>query len=104
MITVKVTYTVKPEFVEKNKQNISLFMNDFKKWDSSDFRYSVYLEADGLTFLHFSTYRNEEIQKEILNVESFKTFQKERDESGLNNTHQAEILDFIDSSFNTFAT
>lgn len=104
MITVKVTYSVKPEFVEKNKQNISRFLNDFKKLDPSDFRYAVYLLEDGVSFLHFSTYTNEEIQKEVLQVESFKSFQKERDESGLNNTHQVEVLDFVGSSSNTFAT
>ncbi len=100
MISVKVSYTVKPEFVEKNKQNIRLFLNDFKKMVNSSFLYNVYLEADGLTFLHVSMYENEEVQKELLNVPSFLQFQKERDESGLNNTHQLENLTFLGSSLN----
>lgn len=98
MISVKVSYTVKPEFVEKNKQNIRIFLNDFKKMVTSNFLYNVYLEADGLTFLHVSMYENEEIQKELLNVPSFLQFQKERDESGLNNSHQLENLTFLGSS------
>ena len=99
MITVTVSYTVKPDFVEMNKQNISKFLDDFRKLNPSDFRYNVYLQNDGVTFVHLSTYRNEEIQTKVLNVESFKSFQKERDESGLNNTHKVEVLSFVGSSF-----
>jgi hypothetical protein len=99
MITVKVYYTVKPEFVEANKENISKFLIDFKKLNPSEFRYNVYLQEDGITFLHFSTYKNEEIQKQILNVESFKSFQEERDKSGLDNTHKVEVLNYVGSSF-----
>lgn len=99
MITVKVTYTVKPEFVEANKENINIFLNDFKKLNPSEFRYNVYLEEDGKTFLHFSTYKNEETQKQILNIPSFKSFQEQRDKSGLDNTHKVEILSCIGSSF-----
>ena len=99
MITVTVSYTVKPDFVQMNKQNISKFLDDFRKLNPSDFRYNVYLQNDGVTFVHLSTYRNEEIQTNVLNVESFKSFQKERDESGLNNTHKVEVLNFVGSSF-----
>ena len=99
MITVTVSYTVKPDFVGMNKQNISKFLDDFRKLNPSDFRYNVYLQNDGVTFVHLSTYRNEEIQTKVLNVESFKSFQKERDESGLNNTHKVEVLSFVGSSF-----
>ena len=99
MITVKVTYTVKPEFVEVNKKNISRFLSDFKKIDPSGFRYNVYVQEDGITFLHFSTYKNAEIQKQILNIESFKVFQDERDKSGLDNTHKVEVLNYVGSSF-----
>ena len=99
MITQTVSYTVKPDFVEMNKQNISKFLEDFRKLDPSDFRYNVYLQNNGVTFVHLSTYRNEEIQTKVLNVESFKFFQKERDESGINNTHKVDVLSFVGSSF-----
>ena len=102
MITVKVTYTIKPDFVETNKQNISLFLNDFKKMSHSDFRYIVYLMEDGITFLHLSTYKNEHVQKEVLKVESFKSFQKKRDDSGIDNSHQIEVLNYVGSSFDVF--
>lgn len=99
MISVKVTYTVKPEFVAQNKANIKIFLEDFKKLNPSDFKYDVFLCEDGITFLHLSSYKNEAIQNQILNVPSFKNFQKERDESGLNNSHKFEMLEHIGSSF-----
>ena len=99
MISVKVTYTVKPDFVVQNKANIKIFLEEFKKLNPSDFKYDVFLCDDGITFLHLSSYKNEEIQNYILNVPSFKNFQKERDESGLNNSHKFEMLEHIGSSF-----
>lgn len=98
MITVKVTYTVKAEFVAQNKANISRFLDDFKKLDTATFRYSIFLQKDGITFVHISSYKNEEVQKRILETPSFKAFQKERDESGLGNTHQLEVLEFVGAS------
>ena len=92
MINVLVTYTVKPEFVSENKTNIQKFLDDFKKLDPTTFEYKVYLKEDGVTFLHSSNYINEEVQHEVLNVPSFKEFQRLRDESGLNGSHTIEIL------------
>ena len=91
MINVIVTYQVKPEFVEQNKINIQKFLTDFKNIDSKDFQYSIYTRDDKVTFVHYSTYRNENVQTEILNVPSFKEFQRLRDESGLNGTHTVEV-------------
>ncbi|WEK71747.1 MAG: hypothetical protein P0Y62_09290 [Candidatus Chryseobacterium colombiense] len=95
MINVLVTYTVKPEFVSENKANIQKFLDDFKKLDQNNFEYKVYLKEDGVTFLHSSNYINEEVQHEVLNVPSFKEFQRLRDESGLNGSHKVEILQSI---------
>ncbi|WP_312390582.1 hypothetical protein [Chryseobacterium sp.] len=95
MINVIVTYTVKPEFVSENKANIQKFLNDFKNLDPETFEYKVYVKEDGVTFVHYSNYNNEEVQHEVLNVPSFKEFQKLRDESGLNDSHKVEILQSI---------
>jgi len=95
MINVIVSYTVKPEFVSQNKANIQKFLNDFKNLDQETFEYKVYVKEDGITFLHYSNYINEDVQHEVLNVPSFKEFQKLRDESGLNNSHKVEILQSI---------
>lgn len=92
MINVIVTYTVKPEFVPDNKVNIQTFLNDFKNLDQSAFEYKVFVKEDGVTFVHYSNYINEDVQHEVLNVTSFKEFQRLRDESGLNDSHKVEIL------------
>lgn len=98
MINVIVSYQVKPEFVEENKQNIQKFLNDFKNLDNSKFIYTVYLKDDGVTFTHSSNYADEKIQQVVLHVPSFLEFQKKRDESGLNNSHKVELLEYIGSS------
>ncbi|AQX12398.1 hypothetical protein BAX94_02400 [Elizabethkingia meningoseptica] len=95
MINVLVSYTIKPEYVAENKHNIQRFLEDFKKLDQSKFEYKVYLKEDGVTFLHYSNYENEAVQHEVLNVPSFKEFQRLRDESGLNGSHQVNILQAI---------
>lgn len=95
MINVIVSYTVKPEFVSANKANIEKFLNDFKNLDQSTFEYKVFVKEDGVTFLHYSNYANEEVQHEVLNVPSFKEFQRLRDESGLNGSHKVELLQSI---------
>ncbi len=74
MINVIVSYTVKPEFVSANKANIEKFLNDFKNLDQSTFEYKVFVKEDGVTFLHYSNYANEEVQHEILNVPSLRNF------------------------------
>jgi quinol monooxygenase YgiN len=102
MIAVIVSYQVKPEFTEQNKKNIEQFLNDFRQLDATTFSYTVYTKDDNVTFVHYSTYKNEKVQTEILNVPSFKEFQRLRDESGLNGTHKVEILNFIGSSKKIF--
>ncbi|WP_347217827.1 hypothetical protein [Chryseobacterium sp.] len=95
MINVMVSYTVKPEFVPANKANIQKFLEDFKNLDQSAFEYKVFVKEDGVTFLHYSNYINEKVQHEVLNIPSFKEFQRLRDESGLNDSHKVELLQSI---------
>ncbi|GAB3221255.1 hypothetical protein [Spirosoma arcticum] len=102
MIIVKVTYTLKPDFVLKNQENITLFLNDFKKIDSTDFRYIAYIGEDGKTFTHISMYQHEEIQKQLLAVASFKAFQKERNESGLEADEKIEMITLAGASYDIF--
>jgi hypothetical protein len=97
MISVKVTYTVKQGFVATNKQNIQQFMNDFKTL-GNDFRYTVFAAADGKTFIHLSQYKDEAIQKQLLETPSFKSFQQQRDESGLEMAPQIEVLTLVEAS------
>lgn len=100
MINVIVSYRVQAGFVEENKSNIADFLADFRKLDNNKFSYRVFLKDDGVTFIHISNYADENIQKEILNTPSFLAFQKKRDNSGLNDSHKVEVLQFIGSSKN----
>ncbi|EJL74876.1 hypothetical protein [Chryseobacterium populi] len=95
MINVIVSYTINPDFVSENKANIQNFLNDFKNLNQETFEYKVFIKEDGVTFVHYSNYINEEVQHEVLNVPSFKEFQRLRDESGLNGSHKVEILQSI---------
>lgn len=102
MIIVKVTYTVKPNFVNKNKENIQLFMEDFQKLNTNDFLYTIYSCEDGKTFVHLSHYKNEGIQKQLLEVPSFISFQKQRDESKLELVPTIETMCLVSASMNIF--
>jgi len=97
MITVKVTYGIKEEFVATNKKNIAAFMKDFIAMGTG-FEYDVYTLDDETTFVHLSSYENEEIQHRVLNTPSFKEFQKQRDNSGLTKAHSVEVLTIVASS------
>jgi hypothetical protein len=98
MLSVKVTYTVKPQFVAQNKQNINAFLIDLKQLVHLEFMYNVFVKEDELTFVHMSIYENENVQKQILNTPSFKYFQEERDKSGLTNKPVIETLNLVGSS------
>lgn len=97
MISVIVTYQVKPEFAAQNKNNIQAFLSDFEKLDAARFSYTVMVKEDGVSFVHYSRYTDEEIQHQLLNIPSFKAFQHMRDNSGLNDSHHVEVLEFVGS-------
>ena len=98
MITVKVTYQVKPEFAAENKDNITVFLTHFKEMHTTNFLYHVYVKEDGFTFVHVGMYESKEMQEKVLNTASFIHFQKERDASGLVVTPVVVELDHVGSS------
>jgi hypothetical protein len=97
MISVIVSYQVKSEFAAQNKANIQTFLKDFEQLDASKFKYTVLLKSDGVSFVHYSQYADEATQTQLLNVPSFKAFQEMRDASGLNDSHQVEVLQAVGS-------
>ena len=100
MISVIVSYQVKPEFAAQNKANIQNFLKDFEQLDETKFKYTVLLKEDGVSFVHYSQYADEAMQTQLLNVPSFKAFQETRDASGLNGSHQVEILQAVGTKGN----
>ncbi|WP_211324061.1 hypothetical protein [Echinicola strongylocentroti] len=77
-------------------------MSDFKKMDTKNFKYVSYLCEDGKTFVHLSHYQNEHIQKELLQVPSFLSFQKQRDDSALEGLPKVEVMNVAASSHDFF--
>ena len=102
MIVVKVTYTVNADFVHKNQENINEFIKNFKNIKSNDFRYIVYKGGDKKTFTHISMYQNEAIQKELLAVQSFKSFQQQRNNSGLEIPENIEMIELAGASYDIY--
>jgi hypothetical protein len=102
MKIIKVTYTVKPDFVPKNQENVKAFIEDLSKIDNSGLRYFAFLGGDGKTFNHFAIYEKDEAQKLLFDLPSFQFFQKERDGSGLEVSPQIEELTLVASSVNIF--
>jgi len=98
MIIVKVTYTVNPDFVKQNQDNIRTFIADLKKIPGKEFRYNIYLKADGQTFVHLSHFDNEVIQQTVLNTPSFKKFQEHRDTSGLQSPPAIEEMTLVEAT------
>ncbi|GHC60564.1 hypothetical protein [Ulvibacter litoralis] len=102
MITVKVTYTVKPDFVQKNQENINLFMTDFKKWTLMN---SATVPMCVETAKHLFTYlitKMRTFKKKMLQVPSFLSFQKQRDESSLEGLPEIEVMEVVASSYDIF--
>jgi hypothetical protein len=102
MKAVKVTYTVKREFAEKNNQNIKTFLEEVKAIGDNDMRYHVFLAEDGKTFSHLSIYNNDESQKRFLALKTFLSFQQQRDESGLESEPRVEVLNLLHTSHTIF--
>jgi hypothetical protein len=80
---VKITrhrYTVKPEFVEQNTQNLEAFIAALTAASVPDLTYRVFLEEDGQTFLHLVT-SHDDPSAVITRLPSFKKFQSDLLES-----------------------
>jgi hypothetical protein len=70
--------------------------------NNPDLRYAAYLGNDGKTFMHFALYENDDVQKMLLQLPSFISFQQQRDESGLEVEPKIEMMSLVASSFPIF--
>lgn len=102
MKTIRVTYTVKPAFAKQNQENVRAFIQDLEKINHPSIRYIAYAGEDGKTFTHIASYENEEGQKVLFGLESFKSFQKQRDESGLEVPPRIETIEVVAASYKLF--
>ena len=102
MKIVKVTYTVKQEFVSRNQENIKAVMNDLRKLNNPGIRYATYLGDDGKTFMHFAQFASDDLQKILFDLESFKSFQQQVKESGPEVPTKQELMQLVASSYDIF--
>jgi len=103
MHIVKVTYTVRAEFAERNKENIGKVMADMREINNGGIRYATYLSEDGKTFMHFAQFREKELQQILFDLESFKNFQKELKESSPEVGVKQEVMQLVDAGYELFA-
>ena len=102
MKILRVTYTVRKEYVEINKRNIDKVMQDLREKNNPDLKYASFLEPDGKTFMHFAMYPDEETVKILENLPSFNTFRKELMESKPEKPPKAVDLTLVASAFEIF--
>ena len=102
MKIVRVTYQVQPEFAAKNKQNIETVMSDLRAIGNPNTKYATYVEEDGVSFMHFAQYPDEETAKIVQGLDSFKKFQTELKESKPAAPLKAVHLDLVAAGFQLF--
>ena len=102
MKNVRVSYTVKPEYVAQNKANIAQVMKDLRALNNPNTKYASYLEEDGVTFMHFAQYPDEETAQLLNGLASFAKFRKELKESAPVNPPKAVNLSLVASAFDIF--
>ena len=102
MKIVRVQYTVKQEYADKNRNNISKVMNDLREINNPGIKYSSFVLEDGKTFMHFAVFENEEANKTLNNLESFKQFQAELKASGPLSPPKPENLALVASCYDFF--
>lgn len=99
MKIMRIQYTVQPDFVERNKQNIVKVMQELRSLNHPGIRYSAYVLDDGKTFMHFVIFKDEESAKFIGDLESFKHFQSELKTSNPEIPPRFDNLSLVDSSY-----
>ncbi len=102
MKAVKVQYKTTQEFAEANKANISKVMAELREINNTGIKYSVFISDDGQSFLHFALFRDDDAQKRLNELGSFKQFAAELKASGPVEPPKPETLNLVNSSYDVF--
>jgi hypothetical protein len=102
MKIVKVTYTTKTGYSEKNQDNIKQVMSDLQKINNRNINYNSCMSADGKTFIHTAFFKTEEDEKVLLGLSSFRTFQEQLKASGPEVPPKQELLTLVGTSTEIF--
>ncbi len=74
MKAVKVTYTVKPEYVDQNKANIRKVMEAIRTNPIPGMRYPSFTLDDGQTFVHINMAKDEDTMSKLGELKEFEEF------------------------------
>ncbi len=99
MKAIKVQYTVKPEFVDRNKENIKAVMDSLQAEPIEGMYYSTYRLEDGSSFMHINIAINDEVMSKLNEVEAFKNFRMALKGSEPLSPPKAEKLEFVGFSW-----
>ncbi len=75
MIVTQNRYRVRAGYTEENKEYVRRVMEELRSLHRSDLMYSVFIEDDGKTFVHWRICANEEARKVFDQLQSFQAFQ-----------------------------
>ena len=82
MKIVRVTYTTKEEYAAQNQANIIEVMAALQQISQPGISYNACLNPDGKTFVHTAFFKEDDDQKVLFDLASFKTFQEQLKASG----------------------
>lgn len=75
MISVIVTYKVKPDRVDENEQLVRAVYAELAEVDDPDVHYATFRKDDGQTFVHIAFFTSAENQAVLSNLPAFTRFQ-----------------------------
>ncbi len=102
MKIIRVSYTVRADYVAQNKANIAQVMQDLRALDNPNTKYAAYLEEDGVTFMHFAQYPDEKTAKLINELPAFAKFRSELKASEPISPPESNNMSLVGSAFDIF--
>ena len=98
MKAVRVQYTVRSDFIEQNKKNISAVMDSLKANPIEGMLYSTYQLEDGNSFMHVNVAKDDETMSRLNYVEAFTNFRMQLKASNPISPPKSEKLSFVGAS------
>ena len=99
MKAVKVQYTVRPEFVDRNKENIRSVMEALRANPIEGLTYAAFTLDDGQTFVHINMCRDAATLDRFTELAEFKEFQAALKESEPLSPPAPENLNLVAAGF-----
>lgn len=99
MKAVRVQYTVKPEYVEQNLNNIRAVMQALKTRPITGMYYSTYQLSDRNSFMHINFAKDEKTMAKLNKLEAFEHFRTQLMASMPIHPPKSEDISLVGSSW-----